>query len=72
MLWLVGAVLIGLVVPCTLVIIQPTNNPLIAPGRDLASADIWALLEKWDRLHTVRSLLSLGATLWYLVLLLKT
>lgn len=69
--WLVGAVLIGLVVPFTLVVIKPTNNQLLAPGRDLASAETRALLEKWGRLHAVRSVLSLLATLVYLVLIFK-
>ena len=70
-LWFVGAVLIGLVVPFTLVVIKPTNNQLLAPGRDLASAETRALLEKWGSLHAVRSGLSLLATLLYLILLLR-
>lgn len=70
-LWFVGAVLIGLVVPFTLVVIKPTNNQLLAPGRDLASAETRALLEKWGNLHAVRSGLSLLATLLYLILLLR-
>jgi hypothetical protein len=71
-LWLLGAVLIGSVVPFTLFVINPTNNQLLASGRDLASAETRALLEKWGRLHAVRSGLSLLATLLYLVLLIRT
>ena len=71
-LWLLGAVLIGSVVPFTLFVINPTNNQLLASGRDLASAETRALLEKWGRLHAARSGLSLLATLLYLVLLLRT
>ena len=59
--WLVAAILIGAVVPFTLVVIKPTNDQLLAPGRDLASADTRTLLERWGRLHAVRSLLSILA-----------
>ena len=62
-MWLVGAVLIGSVVPFTFVVIMPTNNQLLSPGRDLASSETRALLEKWGRLHAVRSLLSFAAAL---------
>jgi hypothetical protein len=59
--WLAAAVLIGAVVPFTLVVIMPTNQKLLAPGRDLASSETRALLEKWARLHAVRTVLSLVA-----------
>jgi hypothetical protein len=70
-MWLVGALLIGMVVPFTFIAIMPTNHQLVTPGRDLASAETRGLLEKWGRLHAVRSLLSLVVTLLYLVLMLK-
>ena len=70
-LWLVGAVLIGLVVPFTFIAIMPTNRQLLAPGRDLASTETRALLEKWGRLHAVRSVLSFMASGVFLSLLLK-
>ncbi len=66
LLWLIGAVLIGLVVPFTFVAVMPTNNQLLAPGRDLSSAETRSLLEKWGRLHAVRSVLSLLASIVYL------
>jgi hypothetical protein len=59
--WIVAAMLIGVVVPFTLIVVKPTNDKLLAPGRDLASADTRALLERWGRLHAVRSLLSVLA-----------
>lgn len=34
---------------------------LLAPGRDLASAETRALLERWSKLHAVRTTLSLLA-----------
>ena len=67
LLWLIGAVLIGLVVPFTFIAVMPTNNQLLAPGRDLSSAETRSLLEKWGRLHAVRSVFSLLASIVYLV-----
>jgi uncharacterized membrane protein len=70
LMWLVGAVLIGFVVPFTFVAIMPTNHRLLAPGRDLASSETRELLEKWGKLHGVRSALSLLASALYVALLL--
>ena len=67
LLWLIGAVLIGLVVPFTFIAVMPTNHHLLAPGRDLSSAETRSLLEKWARLHAVRSVLSFLASIVYLV-----
>ena len=67
--WLVAALLIGLVVPFTFIAIMPTNKSLLLRGRDLASPDTRALLERWGRLHAVRTALSLVATVLYLWLL---
>ena len=64
--WLVGAVLIGLAVPYTLIVVKPTNDQLLDPTRDLASAETQVLLERWGKLHAVRSGLSLLATVLYL------
>jgi len=64
-LWLVGAVCIGLVVPFTLLVIAPTNNRLLEPGRDLASSETRGLLVKWGKLHAVRSALSFAAAVVY-------
>ena len=66
-LWLIGAVLIGLVIPFTFIGVMPTNHQLLAPGRDLSSIEIRSLLVKWGRLHAVRSVLSLLASIVYLV-----
>ena len=64
--WLGGGVLIGLAVPYTLIVVKPTNDQLLDPTRDLASAETHALLERWGKLHAVRSGLSLLATVLYL------
>lgn len=61
MAWLAAGLLIGSVVPFTLLVIFPTNNALLAPGRDPGSSETRALLERWGRLHGVRTALSLGA-----------
>lgn len=61
--WLIAALLILAVVPFTLVIIEPTTNkPLLAPGRDLGSAETRELLVRWGHLHAVRSALALVAS----------
>jgi hypothetical protein len=70
-MWLAGAVLIGLVVPFTFIVIMPANNALLAPGRDLTSEETRALLQKWGKLHAIRSLLSLVASVIYVVLLVR-
>ena len=66
-LWLIGAVLIGIVIPFTFIGVMPTNHQLLAPGRDLSSVETRSLLEKWGRLHAVRSALSFLASIMYLV-----
>ena len=68
-LWLCAAILIGLVVPFTLLVISATNRQLLEAGRDLNSEGTRALLVRWGRLHAVRTLLSLAAfacDLWLL------
>lgn len=60
--WLYGALVIFAVVPFTLIAIRPTNNRLLDPGRDRRSPDTRALLEQWGRLHAVRTVLSLSAS----------
>ena len=70
--WAAAALLIGAVVPFTLIIIMPTNKALLAPGRDLASAETRVLLTRWANLHAVRTVLSLAATLLYLYLALRS
>lgn len=67
--WLVAAVLIGLVVPFTFIVIMPTNKSLLDPRRDPGSADTRNLLIRWNRLHGVRTGLSLASCSLYLWLL---
>jgi hypothetical protein len=60
--WLVAGVILGAVVPFTYGVIMPTNHKLLAPGRDLSSAETRGLLVQWGRLHAWRTALSLIAT----------
>ena len=60
--WLVASLLIVSVVPFTILVILPTNTKLLEPGRDRGSAETRALLDRWGRLHAVRTALSLLAS----------
>jgi len=59
--WLAAGLLLGAVVPFTLIVIMPTNRKLLEPARDLDSSETRALLTHWNRLHAVRSVLGLAA-----------
>ncbi len=52
---LIAGLLLGLVVPYTLVVIYPTNRQLSDARLDEASSTAATLLHKWNRLHAVRS-----------------
>ena len=58
---LLAGLILGSVVPFTLVVMWPTNKRLEAPGLDTASGLARQLLVRWGRLHGVRSGLSLLA-----------
>ncbi len=62
-----AAIMFGLVVPFTLVVIAPTNHRLLDPGLDSGSGEAATLLQRWGRLHAVRSALSAAAFLLLLV-----
>lgn len=47
--------------PWTLLVIRPTNNALLAMDPAAAGAHSRALLEKWGRLHLVRTALGFAA-----------
>jgi hypothetical protein len=66
--WLVAGVLLGSVIPFTLIVILPTNKRLLSPTLDGRSAEAERLLERWGRLHAVRSILSGIALLLFLYL----
>jgi hypothetical protein len=66
--WLVAGVLLGSVIPFTLIVILPTNKRLLSPTLDKRSAEAERLLSRWGALHAVRSVLSGLALLLFLYL----
>lgn len=61
--WLAGALLIFAVVPFTLLVILPTNKKLLDPAIDRNSKAVHHLLQRWGRLHAIRSVLSLASSI---------
>jgi Domain of unknown function (DUF1772) len=55
--WLVAAVLLGSVVPFTLVVIRPVNDALLQGG-DTSAIEVDALLVRWGYLHWARTVAS--------------
>jgi hypothetical protein len=55
---LVAGLLLGVVIPFTLIVIMPTNKRLLDPTLDRGSPEAGALLARWGRLHAVRSVVS--------------
>jgi len=67
--WLAGSLLLFLVVPFTLIVIFPTNHKLLDPTLDKSSAEAQRLLTRWGRLHEVRTVLSLGSFIVFVLAL---
>jgi hypothetical protein len=66
--WLIAGVLLGSVIPFTVVAILPTNKLLLSPTLDKRSVEAGRLLARWGALHAVRSVLSGAALLLFLYL----
>ena len=62
-LWLVGALLMLANWPWTLIAIMPVNRKLKAGAGD----ETTALLDRWARLHAVRTLLSVAALICFAI-----
>src|SRR6202030_2861866 len=60
-LWLAGGLLLGAVIPFTLIVILPTNKRLLDPTLDKDSELAEQLLQRWAMLHAVRSAMSLAS-----------
>jgi hypothetical protein len=67
--WLIGGLLLLLLIPFTLVVIMPTNKRLESQELDLHSKEAGRLLQRWGRLHAIRSIVSGVAFLAFLTAL---
>ncbi len=65
--WGAGALLILFVIPFTFIAIMPTNKQLLDPSLDRTAEATRELLLKWGRLHGVRSIAGLAASVVYFV-----
>jgi hypothetical protein len=63
----IAAVILGAVVPFTLVVIFPTNKRLLDPALNPQSTEAAQALTRWGRLHAVRTILSTIAFAVFLV-----
>jgi hypothetical protein len=70
--WTIGGLILGAVIPFTLIVILPTNKQLMSQTLDKRSAQTERLLARWGTLHAVRSALSGLALLLFLYLLIYT
>jgi hypothetical protein len=61
LVWLLAGLMLGSVVPFTLLVMWPTNKRLEDPGLGTTGEPARSLLVRWGRLHAVRSGLSLLA-----------
>lgn len=64
--WLLGAIVLVANWPYTLLGIMPTNHILNAIAPDDAGPQSRALIEKWGKLHAVRTALGAAATMIFL------
>jgi uncharacterized membrane protein len=67
--WLVGGVLLVAVIPYTLIVALPTNDKLLDPTVEKSPDLARRLLNRWGRVHTVRSIMSLATFLAFMLLL---
>src|SRR5262245_49292853 len=59
--WLLAGLLLGALVPYTLVVILPTNHRLLDPTLEPDTPEAVRLLRRWGLLHLVRTLVGLVA-----------
>ena len=61
-IWLAGAVAAGAVIPLTLAVIMPINHRLLGTAA-LPDDEVRRLLQRWGRLHAVRTVLGAAGCL---------
>jgi uncharacterized membrane protein len=66
LLVLIGGLILGAVIPLTLLVIHPVNTRLLDPRLDRSSPEAALLLARWGRLHALRS--AAGAVAFVLLL----
>jgi uncharacterized membrane protein len=64
--WLAGALVLVANWPYTLLVMMPVNNTLMSTNPASAGPESRELLERWARLHAVRTALGFAATLLFL------
>ena len=64
--WLIGAALILVNWPYTLIVMMPTNQKLKLTSAAAAGPETRRLLERWGRLHALRTVLGITAAIAYL------
>ena len=64
--WLIGGILLGSVIPFTLLFVIPINKELLNPSIDREPDKTNHLLIRWGRLHAVRSVLGTISLLVFL------
>ena len=65
-IWLVAGLLLGAVIPFTIIVILPTNRQLLHPSLDKDSELAQQLLRRWGKLHAAPSCMSLASLLMFL------
>lgn len=58
---LIAALLLGSVVPYTLIFVMPTNQHILHPALDASPTEKMRLMNRWGRLHAVRTAASLAS-----------
>jgi hypothetical protein len=67
MMGLLGGLILATVAPYTLIIIMPVNRLLLNPERTAETPDTASLIEKWGKLHLVRTVVSFIALVMQMV-----
>jgi uncharacterized membrane protein len=62
LLWVIGGIVIIMNWPFTLLVIMPINKVLSSTNTDYANEKTKSLIKRWNRLHTVRTILGFAAT----------